>query len=175
MKNKIHIMGPSGSGKTHLAEKLSTKLHILHYDLDDIFWEIKYSKKRDEAIRNNILENICLTNSWITEGVYTDWTKKAIDDSEYLIWVDAPFHTLSYRLIKRYDEMKKERQNTNFDELKKLLNSVRKYKFNNGQLEYSEIMKNYEKEFIKINNQKEMNLFLEDITTNYQHILNINS
>ncbi len=171
MKNKIHIMGPSGSGKTHLAEKLSTKLHILHYDLDDIFWETKYSTKRDIKKRDRILENICLTDKWITEGVYTDWTEEIINESKLLIWVDAPLHILNYRLMKRYNKNNK----TNFNELMKLLSSVKRYKLNNGQTEYQEIVESYTNDFIKINNQKEMNLFLEEITTNYQHILNINS
>ena len=33
---KIHIIGGSGSGKTYLAENLSKKYGIRHYDLDDL-------------------------------------------------------------------------------------------------------------------------------------------
>ena len=35
---KIHIIGCSGSGKTYLANALSKKYHISHFDLDDIQW-----------------------------------------------------------------------------------------------------------------------------------------
>ena len=35
---KIHIIGCSGSGKTYLANALSKKYHIPHFDLDDIQW-----------------------------------------------------------------------------------------------------------------------------------------
>ena len=36
---KIHIIGGSGSGKTYLAENLSKKYGIRHYDLDDLQWD----------------------------------------------------------------------------------------------------------------------------------------
>ena len=35
---KIHIIGCSGSGKTYLANALSKKYNISHFDLDDIQW-----------------------------------------------------------------------------------------------------------------------------------------
>jgi adenylate kinase family enzyme len=34
---KIFILGISGSGKSYLAKKMSEKLGIKSYDLDDIF------------------------------------------------------------------------------------------------------------------------------------------
>ena len=36
---KIHIIGCSGSGKTYLANTLSKKYNISHFDLDDIQWD----------------------------------------------------------------------------------------------------------------------------------------
>ena len=36
---KIHIIGCSGSGKTYLANALSKKYNISHFDLDDIQWD----------------------------------------------------------------------------------------------------------------------------------------
>lgn len=36
---KIHIIGCSGSGKTYLANALSKKYTIPHFDLDDIQWD----------------------------------------------------------------------------------------------------------------------------------------
>ena len=43
---KIHIIGCSGSGKTYLANALSKKYNISHFDLDDIkvIW---LSRKKD--------------------------------------------------------------------------------------------------------------------------------
>lgn len=38
---KIHIIGGSGTGKYYVAEKVSEKFNIPHYDLDNIFILIK--------------------------------------------------------------------------------------------------------------------------------------
>ena len=40
---KIRIIGCSGSGKTYLANALSKKYNISHFDLDDIQWRRKCS------------------------------------------------------------------------------------------------------------------------------------
>lgn len=50
--NKIHIIVGSGSGKTYLANILSTKLKIPTYDLDNIFWDNGYHKKKDKELRD---------------------------------------------------------------------------------------------------------------------------
>ena len=45
---KIRIIGCSGSGKTYLANALSKKYNISHFDLDDIQWDNnakEYGKK----------------------------------------------------------------------------------------------------------------------------------
>ena len=39
---KIHIIGCSGSGKTYLANALSKKYNISHFDLDEMRYYKKY-------------------------------------------------------------------------------------------------------------------------------------
>ena len=54
---KIHIIGCSGSGKTYLANALSKKYNIFHFDLDDIQWDNnakEYGKKRTLDERNSL-------------------------------------------------------------------------------------------------------------------------
>ena len=36
---KLHILGAPGSGKTTLAQDVSSRFHIPHYDLDKVNWE----------------------------------------------------------------------------------------------------------------------------------------
>ncbi|HBS46640.1 MAG TPA: hypothetical protein DEA91_23180 [Paenibacillus sp.] len=71
---RIHIIGGSGSGKSYIAELLSDKLHIPHYDLDNIFWDHQsneYGVKAPEDERDRRLREIIGLDSWIAEGVYT--------------------------------------------------------------------------------------------------------
>ena len=58
---KIHIIGCSGSGKTYLANALSKKYNISHFDLDDIQWDNnakEYGKKRTLDERKALLRKI---------------------------------------------------------------------------------------------------------------------
>jgi adenylate kinase family enzyme len=55
---RIHILGGPGSGKTTLAQGLSSRLHIPHYDLDKLYWQIENAMATAEQ------------PAWITEGIY---------------------------------------------------------------------------------------------------------
>lgn len=83
---KIHIIGCSGSGKTYLANALSKKYNISHFDLDDIQWDNnakEYGKKRTLDERKALLQEILYNNDeWIIEGVYYALYKKKIGNTK---------------------------------------------------------------------------------------------
>lgn len=83
---KIHIIGCSGSGKTYLANALSKKYNISHFDLDDIQWDNnakEYGKKRTLDERKASLQEILYNNDeWIIEGVYYALYKKKIGNTK---------------------------------------------------------------------------------------------
>lgn len=83
---KIHIIGCSGSGKTYLANALSKKYNISHFDLDDIQWDNnakEYGKKRTLDERKVLLQEILYNNDeWIIEGVYYALYKKKIGNTK---------------------------------------------------------------------------------------------
>lgn len=98
----IYIIGGPASGKTHLAGLLSKKLKIKHYDLDDITFETKYSKKRIYLERQKLLEKICANKNWIIEGSYaSEWVHAAFSKSDVIIFLDFPLSTIIARLIIR--------------------------------------------------------------------------
>ena len=73
---KIFISGGPGSGKTTYAKKLSAKMNIPHFDLDDIKWEkASFNSERPKEERLKLRDKILSENdSWIIEGVYfKDW------------------------------------------------------------------------------------------------------
>ena len=69
---KIHIIGCSGSGKTYLANALSKKYNISHFDLDDIQWDNnakEYGKKRTLDERKALLQEILYNNDeWMVRA-----------------------------------------------------------------------------------------------------------
>jgi len=65
---RILIIGASGTGKNWLSEKLSETFKIKFYDLDDIAWEKKYSKKRDKKERIIMVNKIIKEKKWIIAG-----------------------------------------------------------------------------------------------------------
>ena len=65
LPKRIYIIGSTGSGKTYLARKLSLLFGIKSYDLDDIYWIKKYYKKRDENVKQRMLERIYQKKEWI--------------------------------------------------------------------------------------------------------------
>ena len=90
-----------GSGKTTLANKLSKKLNINHYELDDIYWKRKYDLKRTNLECEKRLEKISKKKKWIIEGVYSKWIEPGIKESDMVVWLDPPFFKLVYRIIFR--------------------------------------------------------------------------
>lgn len=99
---KIHIIGASGSGKSYLAEKLSKKFNIPHYDLDDIEWKRKYDIENEPEIKNKLLNQILSNNDWIIEGVYHTWCEQCFKDADKIYILNTPANICKIRIIKRY-------------------------------------------------------------------------
>ncbi|MBU3906832.1 MAG: AAA family ATPase, partial [Nanoarchaeota archaeon] len=119
--NKIFILGTSGSGKTTLAEQISEKLNIPHYNLDDLFWYKRFSKKRNPKKRNLMILNVLKKKKWVTEGVYGFWTEKFTKESDLVIWLDFPFRTLLWRNIQRFLTEKEKRPNEDIKNLFRII------------------------------------------------------
>ena len=102
---KIHIIGCSGSGKTYLANALSKKYNISHFDLDDIQWDNnakEYGKKRTLDERKTLLHEILYNNDeWIVEGVYYAWVQQSFDEADKIYVLDMPSYLYKSRIIMR--------------------------------------------------------------------------
>ncbi len=163
---KIFIIGMTGSGKSSLAKKISKKLKIPTYDLDDIFWIEKYSVKKDDENCKIELKKILKKETWIIEGVY-DWGKEAADKSDLIIWLNYGINICAYRVFKRWLFSKK-REKT-IKEIYGLIKYIRAYmivrpnKVKSTYQKHTEMIVGNENKLIKINNKKEFNEFL----TNY--------
>jgi adenylate kinase and related kinases len=101
---KMHIIGCSGSGKTYLANALSKKHNIPHFDLDDIQWDNSakaYGTKRPLDKRKALLQEILSNNDWIIEGVYYSWVQQSFDEADKIYVLDMPRYLYKSRIIIR--------------------------------------------------------------------------
>ena len=106
---KIHIIGGSGTGKTYLANLLSIKYNIPHYDLDDLFWDNsanQYGVKMPIGKRNEMLNRVLQNEDWIVEGVYDSWLTDSFEKADTIIVLDIPKRVYKYRIIRRFIKRK---------------------------------------------------------------------
>lgn len=165
--NRIFILGTSGSGKTELAKKLSEMLKIKTYDLDEIEWKNKYSKRRETKNKMKILNGILKRKKWIIEGAYTHWTEKAVKKSGSIIWLDLPFRTIKYRLIKRFVINRSKMEKIRLKELRRLIRSAKAYcdlrERNMGYKNHKELASKNKPNLIVLKNKSEVKKFIQRI------------
>ena len=63
---RIHVMGAAGSGTTTLAQALSSRLRVPHFDSDEYYWiptVPPYRIKRDKAVQ--VIPRTVLKGTWM--------------------------------------------------------------------------------------------------------------
>lgn len=166
---KIYILGSVGSGKTYLADKLSRKLKIKKYNLDDIFWKKKYTTREKDSIRRRKLDKLVNKREWIIEGIWTDWTSKAIKKSDIIIWLQTPYYLRSFRMFNRYLREKSKKENNSFKKTLKLIRYSGRYMkeidedYSAGYHSHKKLLSNKNFNVFIIRNGKQLKKFLENL------------
>lgn len=114
---RIHIIGSVGSGKTTLAKELSLKLDIPYYELDNVVWIRKESGdiRRTDQEREEYLNRIIQSESWIIEGVHNeDWVSNCFQSADLIIFIDTKYSIRTYRIIKRFLKQKLRLEKSNY-------------------------------------------------------------
>ncbi|MBO5055756.1 MAG: hypothetical protein J6C64_05300 [Lachnospiraceae bacterium] len=114
---KILIFGIVASGKTTLAEELSRKMGIPHYEGDCIAWGFPGEKryKRSEEEQREIIYQINENESWIIEGTYRESQKILYDLADKIIFLDTPLWVRQYRIILRFIRQKLGIEKSNYE------------------------------------------------------------
>ena len=159
---KIHIIGCSGSGKTYLANALSKKYNIPHFDLDDIQWDNnakEYGKKRTLDERKALLQEILYNNDeWIIEGVYYAWVQQSFDEADKIYVLDMPGYLYKSRIIMRSIKRKLGIQKGKRETLKSVYNLLKWTEtFQNKNLkEIRSILDRYDDKVIWLSRKKDV-------------------
>ena len=158
---KIHIIGCSGPGKTYLANALSKKYNISHFDLDDIQWDNNskgYGTKRPLGERNVLLQEILCNNEWIIEGVYYAWVQQSFDEADIIYVLDMPSYLYKSRIIIRFIKRKLGIQKGKRETLKSVYNLLKWTEtFQNKNLkEIRSILDRYSNKVIWLSNKKDV-------------------
>lgn len=85
---KVHILGAPGSRKTTLAQGLSSRLHIPHYDLDKVNWE------QEDA------SALASQSAWVAEGIYL--IEPMLYHADYIVWLEVSWPVAASRMIRRH-------------------------------------------------------------------------
>ena len=112
--NRIIIIGPSLSGKTYFSKKLSNVINIPAYDLDDIIWKEKYTKRNSYVNVKKMFTKIHSKKKWIIEGIYGSWIEPAVKKSDLVILM----YPRNYKFIIRFLERLIKRKNNTFKNIK---------------------------------------------------------
>ncbi|MEH7225377.1 AAA family ATPase [Bacillus sp. JJ1566] len=121
MENKIpkriHIIGSVGSGKTTFANQLSSKLNISSYELDNVVWirDKNGDIRRTEKEREEYLDTILQSESWIIEGVHNEeWVSSSFHHADVIIFLDPNYQTRMYRIVNRFLKQKLRLEHSNY-------------------------------------------------------------
>ena len=163
---KYHIIGGAGSGKTVLAAKLSKKLNIKVYSLDEINW-IKggFASKTTMQYKQNKIDKICLEDSYITEGIYYDWVSKLYDDVDKIIVLKTSVYLQKFRTLRRFVKRKlKIEKSDRKENLSKILNLIKRnkeYNKNNMERVFKYIDEKNQSKIVLIKNKRQLKDFLK--------------
>lgn len=162
---RIHICGIYGSGKSTLAKILSKEFRIKIYTLDDIKYEIKYSKIRSVEERIKKVQEICNLSEWITEGTWSNYAEDAFKKADMIIFMNPSKILCAYRILNRHIFRVKHKNDTLFEAFK-LVGEIYKYHFTKNPISlhaHNEIIKRYNKKYLVLRKRSEIPNIIKNI------------
>jgi adenylate kinase family enzyme len=163
---KIHICGVYGSGKSTLAKILSKKLGIKNYSLDDLKYEIKYSKIRSVEERMKKLQEICFLPEWVTEGTWSNYAEEAFKKADVVIVMNTSKFICVYRILSRHISREKHENDTLFEAIK-LAREVFRYYFTKNPVSlyaHKDLIRRYKKRYLIIRKKSEIPKIIKKIS-----------
>jgi adenylate kinase family enzyme len=98
---RIVVVGSTGSGKTTLGKKLAEAYGLKFIDLDELHHLPGWLERSSEEF-SALLDEATQGDKWVVAGNYTTISRKiAWLRADTMIWLDVPFLSCFYQLLKR--------------------------------------------------------------------------
>lgn len=119
---RIVIVGACGSGKTSLGRHLAENLDYPLIDLDDLYWLPNWIMRPKDEILASIKKTV-EAPQWVICGNHSPARKVIWSKADTIIWIDPPFLSLLWRVLKRSIRLMVTKQpicNGNYETLRRL-------------------------------------------------------
>jgi len=100
--SKILIVGCVGSGKSTYAKKISKKLKIPVYGIDEIVHDDELGVRRSLEEQKEIIDKINTNDKWIIEGALRKELYFLLEMADLIIMIDIDREIVEHRVITRY-------------------------------------------------------------------------
>ena len=100
--SKILIVGCVGSGKSTYAKKISKKLKIPVYGIDEIVHDDELGVRRSLEEQKEIINKINTNDKWIIEGALRKELYFLMEMADLIIMIDIDREIVEHRVITRY-------------------------------------------------------------------------
>lgn len=102
--HRIAIIGNSGSGKSTLARALSTRLGVIHIELDALNWQPEWAalSVKDPVTWSRKVSKAIERDNWITDGNYSKVAlPQILPRATDVIWLDYSRRVIITRVLWR--------------------------------------------------------------------------
>ena len=159
--NRIWIFGGTASGKTTFANKLSRQLKLKHYTTDFMKYNKDFTKKFSEGTKERKIKELARKKGWICEGTNnSEWVWPAFRMADFVIILKPSPFIRARRLLNR--EINERKRKLGIKKIFYLLYVVFSY-YLKGYRHHKNLANKFNKHFIVLRNEKEINKFLEEL------------
>jgi adenylate kinase family enzyme len=96
---RICVIGSSASGKSTFAKSLAARMGCRHLELDEFYHGPNWQQRSWEEFRT-LVEPELEGEAWVCDGYYAN-NARQFQKSDLVIWLDYPFRTVLWRVLKR--------------------------------------------------------------------------
>ena len=159
---KVLITGSVASGKTTLAERLSKKIDVPWYELDQIVYHKTETGryKRSAAEQFEVISDIDRKGAWIFEGTDRESYRFLLEWADTVIFLDTPLWKRKMRILTRFLKQNLGMEKCQYKPDMKMLNMMYKWTrdFERSRADFEERLKLYQHKLIRLSDNQNLDM-----------------